>query len=344
MATRFTASEARLKAEAAQRAIEEERERSAEKRRLQTKQRAIVKKGFMRQRVQVLSAAIDMQTEISFDRIFLYQNYVKVGLQVVEIGMVKRRRPKSLEGANIKGLKYCLDTILEIFDKFIESSKEDTTQFYPQSKAFYNNNRKALFMALNSRFLEDDFIGDEIFVEKVPESMRQKYRPYFKSINRQMISFKNGRRGAVFDAEFDLEDDDRLVRGEYVYDSSDFDVDLLQPTNAGNTLTIRWDATESLPLASDPLLSKVGLAWLCTCNGQTLIQKIFELLSDAAESGRNNLSLEFTLSDHKWFLIDSNKRIPCCLPGELIEIIKQENFLASGSSSIADRYSIMVSW
>jgi hypothetical protein len=71
MVTRFSASEARQKAENAQRTLEDQRKRNEETKKSVAKERAFIKLGFEQQKVDVISAAIDGKTEIIVDSIYL---------------------------------------------------------------------------------------------------------------------------------------------------------------------------------------------------------------------------------------------------------------------------------
>lgn len=95
---------------------------------------------------------------------------------------------------------------------------------------------------------------------------------------------------------------------------------------------------------NDPLLSDSGLAWLATYRGQLLIEAIFESLGEAAEAGKTNLKLDFSLSKDGWYFVRGQKKIYGCMPDELVEIIEKESFTIDDTTSSQKSYSIKVNW
>ena len=74
MVTRFSASEARLKAENAQRTLEDQRKRNEETKKILAKERSLIKQGFEKQRSKIISAAIDGKTEITVESIYSFRS------------------------------------------------------------------------------------------------------------------------------------------------------------------------------------------------------------------------------------------------------------------------------
>ena len=95
---------------------------------------------------------------------------------------------------------------------------------------------------------------------------------------------------------------------------------------------------------NDPLLSDSGLAWLSSYRGQNLIEEIFHSLSTAAEKGKTQLKLEFSLANDGWLFVVGSKKVFCCMPDEINEIIARENFTIDDTTSTEKSYSIKVSW
>ena len=177
----------------------------------------------------------------------------------------------------------------------------------------------------------------------MPDDLKSKYFDYFEKINDKIKEFKGYDEDLDFDDDEDY-DDDQLVTGEYCFSDDDDEVDLLKPSVEGNKLKIRWTADEGGTHMNDPLLSGVGLAWLSTYGGQNLIEEIFGSLSSAAEMGKTNLRLDFSLTRDGWLFVVGSRKVFCCMPDELVELIIRENFTINDIISTQKSYAIKVSW
>jgi hypothetical protein len=345
MVTRFSASEARLKAANAQKTLEDQRKRNGELKKSIAKERAFIKQGYQQQKVDVISAAIDGKTEIVVDSIYLYKELRVFGIQVVEEGLVKKQNQKREKVFDVKVREKIKDEILEHFDTFIDASKHDLKGYYGGLQRFHRQNYDALFEIINSDWSWSEFYGDEVYSEEVPDDLKSKYFDYFEKINEKIKEFIACNEDLDFE-ENDEEDydDGQLVTGEYFFSDEDYGVDLLKPSIKGNTLKIRWTAEEGSTYMNDPLLSDVGLAWLSTYRGQKLIEDIFYSLSSAAEMGKTNLKLDFSLTKEGWSFVIGSRKVFCCMPDELVEIIARENFTIEDTTSTPKSYAIKVSW
>jgi hypothetical protein len=341
--TRFSASEARLKAESAQKSLEELRKKNEEQKKSIAKERALIKHGFEQQRARVISAAIDGNTELIVDSVYLFSKLIGSGIQVVEEGLVKKRNLKINEVIELDGREKIKEQILEHFDTFIDASTQDLKHYYGGLKRFHRQNYNALYEVITSEWSWDTFYGDDIYSELVPDDLKSKYFDYFEKINDKIKEFKG------YDGDLDVDDDegyddDQLLTGEYCFGVDDDEVDLLKPSVEGNKLKIRWTADEGGTHMNDPLLSGVGLAWLSTYRGQNLIEEIFGSLSSAAEMGKTNLRLDFSLIKDGWFFVGGGRKVFCCMPDELVELIIRENFAINDVTSTQKTYAIKVSW
>jgi hypothetical protein len=336
MVTRFSASEARLKAENAQKVLEEQRLRDKVLRKQIAKERAFVREGFEKQRETIISAAIDGKSEIEVESIFLFRELVDVGVQVVEDGLVKKQLVVTGRVVGVDELK---EEILQLFDMFIDAAKGDLKSYYDGFQRFHRLNYDALYEALNSSWSWSEFYGDEIYAEEVPDELRSKYSDYIERINEKVRAYKG-----AFEDDDAYEDEDQLITGEYLFSDEDEDMDVLKPSVEGNKLKIRWFAEEGGTFMNDPLLSDVGLAWLSTYRGQNLIEEVFESLSNAAEMGKSTLKLDFSLSKDGWYFLTGGRKVFSCMPDELVEIISRENFTIDDTVSTQKSYAIKVSW
>jgi hypothetical protein len=345
MATRFSASEARLKAENVQKTLEVQRKKDDEQKKILAKDRALIKQGFENQKVKVISAAIDGQTEIVVDSIYLFRELLKFGIEVVEVGLVKKQNQKHekiIDWVSVKNIK---EEILEHFDVFIDAAKDDLKSYYGGIKQFHSENYDALNRVINSNSSWSEFDGDYIFEEEVPDDLKSKYVDFFEIINEKIKELKDCYE--EFNAnedDGDYYDDGQLITGEYYFSSEDDEVDLLKPSAKRNLLKIRWNAEAGSTYMNDPLLSDVGLAWLSTYRGQNLIEQIFNSLNSAAEMGKTNLKLDFSLTADGWLFVVGSKNVFCCMPDELVEIIAREEFTIDDTTSTKKSYAIKVSW
>ncbi len=336
MVTRFSASEARLKAENAQKTLEEQRLREKELRKTLAKERAFVREGFDKQRETVISAAIDGHNEIEVESIFLFRELVEVGVQVVEEGLVKKQLVVTGKVVGVDELK---EEILQFFDMFIDAAKGDLKSYYDGFQRFHRLNYDALYEALNSDWSWSEFYGDEIYADEVPQELRDKYSDYIERINERVRAYKG-----AFEEDDHYEDDDDLITGEYLFSDDDEEMDVLKPSVEGNKLKIRWANEAESTFMNDPLLSDVGLAWLSTYRGQSLIEEVFESLSSAAEMGKSTLKLDFSLSKDGWYFLADGRKVFSCMPDELVAIIARENFTIDDTVSTQKSYAIKVSW
>jgi hypothetical protein len=343
VATRFSASEARLKAESAQKSLEELRKTNEELKKSVAKERALIKQGFEQQREKVISAAIDGNTELVVDSVYLFSKLTGSGIQVVEEGLVRKRNLKINEVIELDGREKIKEQILEHFDTFIDASTQDLKHYYGGLKRFHRQNYNALYEVITSEWNWDVFYGDDVYSELVPDDLKSKYFDYFEKINDKIKEYKS------YDEDLDVDDDegyddDQLVTGEYCFSDDDDEVDLLKSSVEGNKLKIRWTAEEGGTHMNDPLLSGVGLAWLSTYRGQNLIEEIFGSLSSAAEMGKTNLRLDFSLTRDGWLFVVGSRKVFCCMPDELVEVIIRENFTINDIISTQKSYAIKVSW
>lgn len=330
MVTRFSASEARLKTENAQKTLEEQLLREKELKKIFAKERAFIREGFDKQRETIISAAIDGQNEIEVETIFLFRELVDVGVQVVEEGLVKKQLVVTGKVVGVDELK---EEILQFFDMFIDAAKGDLKSYYDGFQRFHRLNYEALYEALNSHWSWSEFYGDEIYADEVPQELRDKYSDYIERINERVRAYKGA-----------FEEDDDLITGEYLFSDDDEEMDVLKPSVEGNILKIRWANEAGSTFMNDPLLSDVGLAWLSTYRGQSLVEKVFESLSSAAELGKSTLKLDFSLSKDGWYFLADGRKVFSCMPDELVAIIARENFTIDDTVSTQKSYTIKVSW
>lgn len=342
MVTRFSASEARLKAEQAKKTFDEQRQRDKELKKLQAKERAVIRAGFDKQRNSVISAAIDGDREIEVDSVFLFRELVDSGVQVVEEGLVKRQAERKERVINVDELEKIKAEILDHFDKFIDVAKVDLKGYYGGFQRFHRLNYDALYEAINSEWSWSEFIGDDVYFEEVPDDLKAKYDDYFEKINEKIKQYKGV--DDEDDEEYDDFDDDELITGEYCFSEDDEELDVLRPSAEGNKLKIRWTSERGITFMNAPLLSNVGLAWLTTFNGQKLIEGVFSALSDSAERGRSSLKLDFSLSKDGWYFVSGGQKIYCCMPDELVDIIERQSFNIDDTKATDKSYSIKVSW
>lgn len=341
MVTRFSASEARLKAEQAKKTFDEQRQRDKELKKLQAKERAVIRAGFDKQRNSVISAAIDGNREIEVDSVFLFRELVDSGVQVVEEGLVKRQAERKERVINVDELEKIKAEILDHFDKFIDVAKVDLKGYYGGFQRFHRLNYYALHEAINLEWSWSEFIGDDVYFEEVPDDLKAKYDDYFEKINEKIKQYKGVDDE---DEEYDDFDDDELITGEYCFSEDDEELDVLRPSAEGNKLKIRWTSERGITFMNAPLLSNVGLAWLTTFNGQKLIEEVFSALSDSAERGRSSLKLDFSLSKDGWYFVSGGQKIYCSMPDELVDIIERQSFNIDDTKATDKSYSIKVSW
>lgn len=346
MVTRFSASEARLKAESAQKARQNQIANEKIQRRLVAKEKALINKKYLLQRRQIISAAIEAKTEIEVDSVILFGELVSVGIQVIEVGVVKSQSSVIKNIIDVTKCDAIKKELLSLFDKFIDDSKPDLKIYYNGFKHFHKLNYDALYDALNSNWEWSEFIGDDIFFEMVPDDVKSKFETHFSSINSKIKEFK--RCNTNFIVEYDDDDvqadEDNLISGEFYFSDQDNFIDILEPSIEGNFFKIKWISEVGSSFMNAPLLSDSGLAWLSTYRGQNLIESIFNALSDAAEQAKSSIKLDFSLTKDGWYFLSDGRKVYCCMPDEIVDIIEQENFTIDETLSTDNSYLIKVSW
>jgi len=342
MATRFSASEARLKAENAQKLFQEHREKTDELKKLIAKERSTIKNGYKRQSIEIIAAAIDAKTEIEVDEVFLSEDLLNLGLEVLEVGLVKKKsnpRDEEADGIRAKILKA---EIIESFDEFIDKSKRSLKRYYEGFSHFHKSNYDALYEAINSEWGWHEFYGDDIYSEEIPDDLKEDFSKNIEKINLKIKEYINLLERIKLNVEDDF-DRNELVKGESLFLNDEVE-ELEKPSIEGNKFKIRWKADDSITYMNDPLLSDVGLAWLSGYRGQNLIEEVFSSLSYASEMGKSSLKLSFLLTKDGWVFQALHKKIYCCMPDELVDIIARENFTIEDTTSTQRSYSIKVSW
>jgi hypothetical protein len=339
MVTRFTASEARLKAETARKKLENQRKRNEELKRSLTRERAHIKRKIELQKVEIISAAIDGKNEVTVDSIYLFRDLIDVGIKVIE----KTQRARKVFLFSQKAIQIN-EEIINLLKKFMNDSKHKLIKYYGGGKEFHIACYDVLYDAINSDWQWNwtEFDGDAFYSEKVPYDLRSKYINYIEKINEKIDQYK------AFDADLDFEEepynDEQLICDEYIFGKEDVEVDLLMPSGENSLLQIRWSTESNSTFMNDPLLSDVGLAWLSTYRGQNLIDAIFDSLNSAAEIGKTNLDLIFSLDKDGWSFNAGTSKVFCCMPNEIVYIIGSKNFTIDDTSSAQKSYSIKVSW
>jgi hypothetical protein len=342
MATRFSANDAREKAKAAQKSLDEEKERAKLDKKSLEKERAIIKRGFAEQRSKIFSAAIDGRTEIETDSIYWYKKLLINGIEIIEEGDIEpllkhqqKNKPK------VKA------EILQLFDNFIDEAKNDLKHYYGGLEPFHSFNYDALYEAITSKYSGDEFNGDDIYNDYIPVNLRFKYIEHFQKINKKIKDYRGLTHGSEkYGSDYIEEDKDNDFQdvNEYLYSYEDKDMDILKPSIEGNKIKIRWSSAVENLYMNETLFSGIGLAWLSGEKGQLLVEEIFNRLRSAAEMGKTFIKLNFKLTTEGWSLILGHKKVSCCMPDELTEIIAIENFTIADTTSTAKSYSIQVSW
>lgn len=342
MVTKFSAREARVKAENAKQTLEEQKRKNDELNKQISKERAIIKKGFSDQSIKIISAAIEGNTEVELTEVFLSEELLNLGLEVLEVGLVKKQSNKRDKDSDVLRLKVLKNEILECFDEFIDKSKRGLKNYYDGFSHFHKSNYDALYEAINTNWEWREFFGDDIYSEEVPDDLKDNYSHYIEKINKKIKEYKNLHKLIESDIEDDF-DENELITGEYsfLYDEVD---DLQKPSVEGNKFKIKWTSDDSITFMNDPILSDNGLAWLSGYRGQNLIEEIFNTLSYAADLGKTSLKLNFSLTKDGWVFLALHRKLYCCMPDELVDIISREDFIIDDTTSSQKSYSIHISW
>ena len=339
MVTRFSAMEARQKAEAAKQSLEEQRKLNSEVKKNLAKEKAFIKKGFNIQRLNLISAALNRDIVLSnLPQIFDYKSLLKLGFSVVEVGTINensKNKDKLIRSDYLSDIK---DDIISLIDYFIDQSDDDFSDHLKSVSLYHKRNIDQLY--LNLKYPKDVDKLQFLFShnDDLPSDLLFEYSEQIQDI----IDKINEYRMFMFHVENNIKYD--LLNGEYSFRYYDDEIGVLEASYENNYFEIRWDLDCTSTHFNDSLFSANGLSWLVSSSGQKLLDSIFHTLSFSAEQGHSKTKLSFALSEDGWYFVNNFIKISSCSPDDLVEIIKIEDFVINDTSSTAKSYSILVSW
>jgi hypothetical protein len=346
MATRFSASDARKQTELAKQRIDTERKAASEKKKLQAKKKAAINASWEKQRIEILSAAVDGKHEHHIENaVYKFMDLVDLGLKVIETGLVKYQfNGRDAQADKVK-LEKLHERIFNSFNEFIDASKNDMSEYYGGTTVYFKTLNEELYENISADFFSD-FLGDDVMWNEVPEEISHRYVKHFAIISERIKAYKDFKEVVDFGMEDDSEVDvDVLVNSEYIYSDDDVASAVLTPTKVGNKLRITWSADLGAAHMNDPLFSDEGLTWLSSDTGQELLTSIFESLRSAAASGKTDATLTFELAHDGWFFKPRHgDSIYSCMPDEVVELIALEGFNVADTDSTETSYKIFVTW
>lgn len=357
MVTRFSATEARKKSQLALERIEKEKQEVeaekkllAEERKKQAKEQAVLKAGWEAQKNLILTAAMDGKHELELaPPVYFYKELLESFISVVETGLVRKQlteaeRDKYAQ-VTYDSLKNLHGRIYSLLDKFIDNHKEHLLSHYGTLKFMKSSLKEALDEAIESD--SSIFDGDENLWSSLssPTEMAR-YVPELREITRTIKSYKKIMAEVKHDP-YSVSDikvsSTELVYGEYFFSDEDTHWDKLTPSKRQNKLKVVWEKEPYSKFLNAPLFSGTGLTWLSSHYGQKLLTALFEALKDAAEDGKEQLTLKFKLTKDGWYFSDSVDYF-CCVPDELVEIVEREGYEVTDTEATDKKYTITVSW
>ena len=119
MVTRFSAIEARQKAEAAKKSLDEQRKLNIEAKKQLAKEKAFIKNGFDTQRLMLFSAAMNKDVLLSkLPNVFYYKTLLELGFTVVEVGPIEdqpHKRNKLIDNEYLNKVKHEILSLIDLF-------------------------------------------------------------------------------------------------------------------------------------------------------------------------------------------------------------------------------------
>ncbi len=305
------------------------------------------------QSAKIIDAAIEGVDRVELDTpVIFYKKLIREGIDIVEEGLISGElMVKAWKQTCADDQSKIRDQVLEEFDKFIDAAKSDLKEYYGGVRRFHEYNYSSLIDAMEEDgwgfgFRGDHFLGDEIFLNDVPQDLRENFQDYLDVINNKIKEYRNFiKDSGLKDAESEAELRFNLDRSnsEYTYDLDDEDTDKLEPCEEGNKIFAYWTAKSEQMCLHDPLLSGPGLSWISSGRGQSLLQFINESIEISSDHGQKKCVLEFSLRDDGWFFKFKERFIPSCLPENVVDLIKQDGFEIN-SKPKKDAFSITVEW
>lgn len=305
------------------------------------------------QREKIINAAIEGAHSVELDSpVIFYKKLIKEGIDVVEEGLISGElMVKAWKKTCADDLSKIRDDVLVEFDKFIDAAKSDLKEYYGGIRRFHEYNYSSLIDALEEDgwgfgLRGDHFLGDEIFLNEVPQEFRENFQDYLDAINNKIKEYRNfiKRSGLKDEVEesnlrFELDRSD----SEYRYDLDDENAEKLEPCEEGNKIFAYWVGDTAQICLHAPLLSRSGLSWISSGHGQSLLQCINDSIEISSDLGRRKCTLDFSLRDDGWFFKFKERFIPSCSPDDVVDLIKQDG-LKINSNPKKDAFSITVEW
>lgn len=191
MGTRFSAADARRLTETAIDAQRDLRKQEQERKKLLAQKYAELNKKFQQQRSTILAAAADGLVELECSSVFLFQELIVQGIEVVEIGLVKPQKSLNSKTDEQDELEALENQVIDSFEKFVSGAKNDLKKYYGSVSLFREHNKDVIDEFLSLTWHDDEFVGDEIFVNEVPHHLRRKFAPIFEELNQKLDAYRD---------------------------------------------------------------------------------------------------------------------------------------------------------
>lgn len=306
---------------------------------------------FSEQRRSILLAASEGLCEFATTRIVYLKWLLELELQVVETGKVQKKLKKvKPDPSRVASYKNALSTLL---NDFLKAAKYDFSDYYGGYKEFCEINRMMLDNAIKQANYKSNYSGYDLFLDPfilLKNDLFFQIDPYHLEDHEEQLEAMNQKIKEYADYLHKIEEDSfkaldepiEYIIGEYVFDVLD-DEDYIEPSTEGNKLLIRWDSDEVLTHLNKPIFSGVGLTWLSTFKGQTLLDVLLGFIEADASEGKKKSCLTFGYNNG-WYLADSEKKTFSCEPKDLQEIFVSKGFKVSIKELDGPKVKLLVSW
>lgn len=349
MGIKLNAAEVRLKTEAAKTVQSTDGNCDCSPR--NTEYEVDLENAFSEQRRSVLMAASEGLSEYATTQIVSLKRLLKLGLQVVETGEVpKRFKVVKPDPAKVASYKTALATLL---NDFLKTARYDLADYYGGYKVFCEVNHLMLHKALERASYKSDYSGYDLFLDPfilLKNDLSLQIDPYRLEDHAEQLEAMNQKIKEYADYLYQIEEDSfkaqdepiEYIKGEYVFDVFD-DEDYIKPKTKGNKLLIRWDSDEVSTHLKKPIFSDVGLTWLSTFRGQTLLDVLLGFIEADASEGKDKSCLTFG-NNMGWYFANSEKKTFSCDPKDLQEILVLRGFKVGVKKIDRLKVQLLISW
>jgi hypothetical protein len=306
-----------------------------------------------RQRGGLISAACNGEEEVQMlgDEacIYLPQELIESGIEIVEVGLVPLNRPNNRAELQARADEIRRKAKIRVAE-FIDLTKNTIGEnFYD-----YRHYREAVFGALSSaldcdsaNFSEALACLDEIDDAEFKDSVDYKiYLSSFKELD-ELVTEHTELVLAEFDIDYyRLAEKTKWGFGEYRHLELEGGApDVLEPFRSPkNFFLLKWVKSKEKLCLVDEIISANGLGWLSSMYGQNFLDDLNAIIESASESGKSEVNVDVFASRGSWWIKFNTERVNSCSPDGIAEILRVQGGFTVESFRMSKFDRLRVRW